>query len=434
MEFVPAPEKTHGPLAESNSLRRYNASFAEFLNCDINAFIRVLCDHHDDLILKKIDPNKPLEPTKLTEPAEPTEDAEPTEQPDVEEIPEPPRYQVDQPKIKCPQCHQEAKHSSDLLNHLLTHVTDEVQLKRFHLHRVVTKDVNNILAQAMDAQMKESFLHIKIENSDYTIGCCWNSPLFRFLGQRHLKVYIDEEPLIRTSLKQRMIKIDLKRDGKVYPVFFSWVTIDKHRNRIKKHMQEKRKKHLSAYYKQNFQQNGISFLDVVKNKDRTEEENKELAKALNLPEDFTAEQLKEAIESMEAYKPTIRENKMKYNAREDQDGNKLNKEQRKLISTLTGNMLFVPEGKRRTRNRNYNNNQSYGASTVKKVKIEEPDEFFNEEASTSTNHVNMMDLINIKQEVVDTDEVDNNHNSHNFNGPCTSNSYAAMHVNEDTTD
>lgn len=323
MEIVPRPEKTHGPTGIASHLNRYNASFAKVPQCDMNTFVLTLADHHDDLIMEKFDAE--------------------TEVPKVE---------IEQPILECPRCKKDAEDSSDLMSHLLTHLT-ESQRSFCQTCGVVNKETDELLKKAQETQLENSFVRVKVENTDYTVGCPIKSPLFMFLTLRNMRIFMDEAPIVKIA-NPKIIKIELEREDRSYHIFFSWLTIDRARARIRRAMQEKKDKHLQRYYEQQCDRMTLNVDDVVFKKRRTQEETDCLSKALRLPIDFTQEQLMSAIQAMEEYRPCVTEKMKSYNAVEDDEGNQINKEQRKLISTLSNNFTFVPGGKRRcTRNRTY---------------------------------------------------------------------------------
>uniref|UniRef100_A0A1I7U0H6 C2H2-type domain-containing protein n=1 Tax=Caenorhabditis tropicalis TaxID=1561998 RepID=A0A1I7U0H6_9PELO len=325
--ITPMPEKTHGPFGNSSTLTRYNASFAINVQRDINSFARALADHHHELVMEESD--------SVGEPSYP-------------------KIQIEQPTMECPRCFKRVKETQELLVHLIAAHTGEKDKTFYNRCGLVSSDLNECLMEAVDIQSKQAMVKTKIEDSNFTVSCPINSPLAMYFSLRHLKIYLDFLPPLRAA-NPRIIKIALERENRTYNLFFSWVMIDRARNRIKKFMEQKRQKHTTRYLEQQCKNIALIQNDVVLKRKRTSEETECLAKAMNLPEDFTQEQLMSAIRNMETYKPEIPSFQVDYNTKYDQEGNELNKEQRKLLSTFTNTMTYVPvDGKRRSvRKRSY---------------------------------------------------------------------------------
>ncbi|EFP05019.1 hypothetical protein GCK72_023488 [Caenorhabditis remanei] len=324
MEIVPNPEKSYGPTGHSSTIKRNHSMVAQHKTFGLKDFIFALADNHDDLQVATL----------------------------TEEYEDPERH-LEMVVLKCPRCNKDAENTRDLIGHLVTHESKRIQCIYAECG-VVNIEVNEQLKYATNMQAKNSIFKRKIENRPYTLNVALSSPLFPFLSMRKLKIYMDQPPYAtKSSANSDLIQKDLVRGDNIHPLFFDWFGIQKVYEKIKACKKLKQEKHDMRYLKSLCEEGQVIYQDLV-HKNRTKEETMCLASALNLPIDFTQQQLVDAMRMMADYKADRPDSSISYNALEDEDGNAITKEQRKLISTLSSNFIFITGSKRRcTKNKSY---------------------------------------------------------------------------------
>ncbi|KAF1767039.1 hypothetical protein GCK72_006997 [Caenorhabditis remanei] len=276
MEIVPIPEKSRGPTGHCSTIKRNHSMVTQHKTFGLRDFIIALADNHDDLQIETL----------------------------PEEYEGPERH-LEMVGLKCPRCNKDANNTRDLIAHLVTHQSEQIQYI-YNSTGAVTKEVNEQLKYATALQAKNSIFKKKIENRLFTINVAMSSPLFPFLSIRKLKIHMDQPPnATKSSANSDLIKKDLVRGDNIHALFFDWFDMQKVYEKIKAGMKLKQEKQEMKYFESICEGGQVMYQDLV-HKKRTEEETMCLASALNLPIDFTQEQLVDSMRMMaddQAYCP-----------------------------------------------------------------------------------------------------------------------------------
>ncbi|CAL2040938.1 unnamed protein product [Caenorhabditis brenneri] len=322
---------TGRPIGQASTLKRYGAKLANHKNYSRREFISTLSDCHQMLDIEM----RTRVPEKLV-----NENGEEIEEPITK---------IDWQPLECPKCHRQFNNTQLLLTHLVSQHGKPCDKDWFQKFRTVSTDLNKVFEAGVAKQFENSHVKRKFNNSNDLLLCPADSPLAPFIMMRHLQVYFQELPPTVTD----GISLKLQNGDTLVTVIFSFQKIDKVRRRIKRAMA---KKALQVQFKKlesKCEPNQIEFEDVCSKTDSNSEEFQALAKAFNLPSTCSHAEIMEKIneirerhEEMNPFCSSV------YNKNVKPNGQMMSKEERRLISSLTNDMVTPVSGKRKTTYKN----------------------------------------------------------------------------------
>ncbi|CAP23119.1 Protein CBG01922 [Caenorhabditis briggsae] len=199
--------------------------------------------------------------------------------------------------IVCCECKKEFYNPTRFADHVIDHERNVKIRNICRLTQTIPIKSQAILAESLRRRDLKTFIRKGFENCPSELKCSMISPMFKYLGNRDLKVYLGPVPN-----KPELISVQLSIHRKKHNVHFDISSIQRKIIQLRRQKQQRIQiKEEAKFASECIQQ--IAIPDIVL-KQRTKEESTCLAKALSLPEGFTQDQLMMAISKMDGYKPS----------------------------------------------------------------------------------------------------------------------------------
>lgn len=327
MDIQASKNGTGRPIGFASKLRRYGASLANHRNYNRRQFILTLADCCKNLGVEK-KPNT----------------SENSVVDNVEEV-----GQLDTKfewqTLQCPKCYRKAEDTQLLLDHLVEYhgrPEDKLWYREF---KTVGLELNKLFEKAVAKQNENSYLKRKFDNSDDFLICPTNSPLAPYIMMRHLQVFIREMP----STVSDGISLKLQSGETNHVVIFSFQKVDKARRRIKRTMAKKESENKLKELEKHCARVWIEDVDVCSKKSRNSESFKALAHAFNLPPTCSHDEIMKHVNDIKSKHEEINPFCSNiYSKVVKPNGQVMSKEEKRLISSLTNDMMMPVSGKRKT--------------------------------------------------------------------------------------
>ncbi|ULT96389.1 hypothetical protein L5515_011869 [Caenorhabditis briggsae] len=253
--------------------------------------------------------------------------------------------QIEWENLECPKCHRKVENSDVLTEHLVSNhgkTQDKVWFKQFG---TLGSDMAKSLDKALRKQEETSLVKKKFGDSNDLITCPVASPLAPFFMMRHFQVFRDEMCPSATE----GIVVGITNDEKSFSPIFCFQKLDKARRRIKRGLLRKTMEKKVKILEKRCDKVSVDEPDIVFKKSRTADETRDLLQALNLPP--TGSQ-KDIVERINELKTRYEEISNVYLKNVKPDGKVMSAEERRLISSLTNDMVTPVAGKRKTTYKN----------------------------------------------------------------------------------
>lgn len=321
-------QETGRSIGFASHLRRHGATLANHLNYTRNEFISTLADCHQNLGIE----GRASSPEKQFDE-------------DGDEI-EATATKIEWQPLKCPKCHRNSENTRKLLEHLVEDHGRPQDKAWFEQFDTIGTDLKKVFDKAIRIQAENSVVKKKFQNSNDLLVCPTDSPLAPFLLMRHLQVNFQE--VSQTLTEGIVLKLQIASTS--YTIIFSFHKVDKARRRIKREMARKSLERRLRVLELRCARTWVPDDDVVFKKKRTSEENKALIQALKLPATSSHDDIVLKINEMKtqhdemvnAFCSNVYTNNVKPN------GQIMSAEEKRLISSLTNDMVTPVSGKRKT--------------------------------------------------------------------------------------
>uniref|UniRef100_A0A1I7TDV9 C2H2-type domain-containing protein n=1 Tax=Caenorhabditis tropicalis TaxID=1561998 RepID=A0A1I7TDV9_9PELO len=327
MDIHSIPSLKDRSVGMASILKRYGASMANHKNYSRREFITTLAEAYTDLEIEE----RPETPETIS-----NENGEEIEEPIT---------QIEWLPLQCPKCFRKATDTQALLVHLVEihgKPEDKLWYKEFN---TVGLDLNQILEKAMSRQTDNSRVKRKFNNSNDVIVCPTESRLAPFMMMRHLQIFIREIPSAVTD----GISLKVKNKDKETVIIFSFQKVDKVRRRIKRAMAKKLSANMFLQLEKRCGIDSIADIDIVLKRSRTAEEQNALIESLDLPANCSRGDIIKKVEEMKAKQEEVNPFCSNvYTKVVKPDGQVMSKEEKRLISSLTNDMVMPVAGKRKT--------------------------------------------------------------------------------------
>ncbi|PIC12136.1 hypothetical protein B9Z55_028610 [Caenorhabditis nigoni] len=199
--------------------------------------------------------------------------------------------------IICCECKKEFFNTTRFADHVIDHERSVKIRNICRLTQTIPVKSQAIFTESLKQRDLKTFIRKGFENCPSELKCSIVSPMFKYLGNRDLKVYLGPIPN-----KPELISVQLTIKRKKYDVHFDISSIQRKMIQLRRQKQQRiQLKEEARFASECIQQ--VAIPDIVLKK-RTKEESTCLAQALRLPEGFTQEQLMTAISKMDGYKPS----------------------------------------------------------------------------------------------------------------------------------
>lgn len=323
-------DSTGLPVGFASHLNRYNATIASHKNYSRREFILALSDCHQDLGIEWRSETRKRKPD------------------DDEEIVED-EVKLEWQTLDCIRCNRKVKNTRALVEHMVESHGKTQDKLWFTEFSTLNCDLKKLFDKSIIRQTETSVVKKQFNNSNNYLVCPADSPLAPFLMMRHLQVFKDEMPLSTTE----GIALKLLIADRRYPICFSFQKVERSRRRIKRRLikksLEKRLKSLEKHCARAW----ITENDVVFKPTRTADENRSLGQALSLPATCSHNDIVSKVNDMKTKHEEINPFcSSVYSKSVKPDGQKMSAEERRLISSLTNELVTPISGKRKTTYKN----------------------------------------------------------------------------------
>lgn len=311
----------------ASNLKRFGASLADHNKYSRREFIATLADCRMQLGVEKRDDKSENQVDENGE--------------EIEES----ATQIEWQSLECPKCHKKQGDTRILVQHLVhTHGKTEDKLW-YREFGTLTADFKKYLDRAVRKQEETSFIKRRFDDSNNLLTCQVESPLAPFLMMRHIQVFCNELGNGATD----GIGVNITIDEKNYYLIFGFQKLDKARRRVKRGLVRKAMEKKVKALEKDCLRVSIEEADIVLNKSRSEDDTTDLLQALNLPKTGSHEDIMRTVNAMKARYDEINN---VYSKTVKADGQKMSAEEKRLISSLTNDMLAPVSGKRKTTYKN----------------------------------------------------------------------------------
>ncbi|EFO93026.1 hypothetical protein CRE_10073 [Caenorhabditis remanei] len=323
METTSKTDDTDRPIGYASHLKRFGASLADHHSYSRKDFVFTLADCHHKLGIEWHEESLQTVPNEAVE--------------EIEEF----DTKIEWKTLECPKCHRRVEDTRKLTDHLVEFHGKSQDKLWYSEFKTIGSDVKRWFDKAVKRQAESSLVKKKFNNSNNMLICPADSKLAPFLMIKHLEVYFEELAAPATD----GIALNIVVDEKSYPVIFSFHKVDKVRRRIKRSLVKKSFEKRLKVLENHCARVSILDEDVIFKKSRTAEEHKALAQALQLPETCSYEEIVNKITEMRAKHDDLNS---VYSKSVKPDGQKMSAEEKRLISSLTNDMVTPVSGKRKT--------------------------------------------------------------------------------------
>uniref|UniRef100_A0A8R1HJI6 Uncharacterized protein n=1 Tax=Caenorhabditis japonica TaxID=281687 RepID=A0A8R1HJI6_CAEJA len=309
-------ENTNKPpqFGVASKLRRHNSQRADHKKITLTDFAKLLCDYHEDLKVEaaQVVKQKKIAPLGLF----------------------------------CIKCNKDTENTTDLLNHTLDAHCPKQEKCLFSVAGIVRPHVMEMVNNAIKKQSEKTFVKKNVENCDKALSVCVTSPLATYLSISHLKIFMNAPPTSRATWQHKFVKYELTSGDTIY---FAFTWVEKQMKKIKAARKQKNEKKREKELASKTHIVNLECNDLFFKNNRTEEQEKYMAKALKLPENYKTGDLQKAIFDMTCsgvHREIDETIQHSYKDTEDEDGRIMSKEERKLISTFSNKYLHTEKSRR----------------------------------------------------------------------------------------